>query len=113
TTMRVAIAGAKTSVQRTQFFTGTLERIAAMPGIEAVGMVSELPFSDLNNSSPFRIFGRDADPNGPALHSNMHNIAGDYFKAMGVPLLRGRLFDATDTEKSLPVVIIDEQLAKL
>jgi predicted permease len=112
-TMRISIAGPKTSVQRTEFFSGSLERIAAAPGVEAVGLVSELPFSETNNSSPFRIFGRDADPNGPALHANMHNVAGDYFKAMGIPLLRGRLFDATDTEKSLPVVIIDAQLAKL
>jgi predicted permease len=112
-TMRVAIAGQKTSAQRTQFFSETLEGLAATPGIEAVGMVSELPFSELNNSSPFRIFGREADPNGPALHANMHNVAGDYFKTMGIPLIRGRLFDATDTEQSMPVVIIDEQLAKL
>jgi len=112
-TMRTALGGGRNVEQRTQFFLNVLDRMSAAPGIEAVGMMSELPFGNVNNSSPFNIRGRAPNPNGPALHSNMHAIAGDYFKSMGIPLLRGRLFDATDTQKSLPVVIIDEQLAKL
>ena len=112
-TMRTALGGGRNVEQRTQFFLNVLDRMSAAPGIEAVGMMSELPFGNVSNSSPFNIRGRAPNPNGPALHSNMHAIAGDYFKSMGIPLLRGRLFDATDTQKSLPVVIIDEQLAKL
>jgi len=113
-TLRVTLAGPSAQAQRlTQFFTNTLGRAAATPGLDAVGMVSELPFSNTSNSSPFSIRGRPQDPNGPALHANMHNVGGDYFRAMGIPLLRGRLFDATDTKESQPVVIIDEQLAKL
>jgi putative ABC transport system permease protein len=112
-TMRVAISGPRARQDPlTIFFTQMLERLSATPGLGVVGMVSELPFSESSNSSPFRIKGRVEDPNGPRLHSNMHNVGGAYFQSMGIPLIRGRMFDATDTFKSQPVVIIDEQLAK-
>jgi predicted permease len=113
TTMRVAIAGSNVRADElTSFFTALLGKLAATPGLEAVGMVSELPFSENTNSSPFGIGGRSEDPNGPRLHANLHNVGGDYFKAMGIPILRGRSFEPTDTKSSQPVVIIDDQLAK-
>jgi predicted permease len=78
-------------------------------------MISDLPFSGSNDSSPFVIRGRAADPSQPAMHANLHTIGGDYFKAMGIPLLKGRLFDKTDVftpNQSNWVAIIDETLAK-
>ena len=51
----------------------------------------------------------------PAMHANLHTIGGDYFQAMGIPLLRGRLFDKSDAptpNQGAWVAIIDETLAK-
>ena len=116
-TARVTIAGPKYagSAPLTNFYDDFLRRASAQPGITSVGFVSELPFSGSNDSSPFRIIGRDADPSLPAMHANLHTIGGDYFKTMGIPLLRGRLFDKTDVatpDQGRWVAIIDETLAK-
>jgi putative ABC transport system permease protein len=73
--------------------------------------VSYLPFSGGLDSSPFDIPTRPAQPNGPPYHANTEVIAGDYFRAMGIPLLRGRGFTASDAAGP-PVVVIDEYLAK-
>jgi putative ABC transport system permease protein len=112
-TMRIAITGERSRpALLTVFYDDLMGRLRTAPGIEAAGMVSELPFSGSNDSSPFRIFGHESDPNGPALHANLHTIGGDYFRSMGIPLIRGRTFDGRDVKTSENVAIIDEQLAK-
>src|SRR5205823_14808613 len=75
------------------------------------GLVSCPPFAGGTGSSPFDVPGRPAEPNEPARHANTEVIEGDYFRAMGIPLVRGRTFRAGD-DPSAPVVIIDEYLAK-
>jgi putative ABC transport system permease protein len=112
-TMRIAITGERSRpALLTVFYDDLMERLRTAPGIEAAGMVSELPFSGSNDSSPFRIIGSESDPNGPALHANLHTIGGHYFRSMGIPLIRGRAFDGRDVKTSENVAIIDEQLAK-
>ena len=96
----------------TSFWKDVLGRIAAIPGISQVGLTTDLPFSDTNDSNPFQIVGRDPDPGAPAMHSNLHTASSGFFTAMGIPLLRGRLFDQTDTKLSANVVIIDSTLAR-
>jgi putative ABC transport system permease protein len=116
-TVRVTVSGTRYAggPQLTSFYDDLLGRLAATPVLGAVGMISELPFSGSNDSSPFVIRGRTADPSQPAMHANLHTIGGDYFKAMRIPLLEGRLFDKTDIytpNQSRWVAIIDETLAK-
>jgi len=99
----------------TTFYDQLLGRLSAMTELGDVGFVSELPFSDENDSSPFTIIGRAPNPNLPAMHANLHTVGGDYFKAMGIPLLRGRTFDKTDAatpQQATWVCVIDETLAK-
>jgi predicted permease len=95
------------------FYGDLTTRLAALPGISAVGIVSDLPFGGQGNSSTFTIVGRASDPNGPALHSNMHIVGGEYFKAMGIPLLRGRLFDNTDVKDGPNSVVVDAEFARV
>jgi putative ABC transport system permease protein len=116
-TVRVTVAGQRYNGQAllANFYDGLLGRLAATPGIGAVGMIGELPFSGATNSSPFTIRGRASDPSQPAMHANMRATGGDYFKAMGIPLLKGRGFDKTDVftpNQSNTAAIIDETLAK-
>ncbi len=113
-TMRLTLAGPRyaDSRQTTLFYDRVLDQLRAMPGIDAVGLVSELPFSGTNDSSPFRVIGRDADPNAAPPHANLHTVGGDYFETLGIPLLRGRVFDRTDARDAAPVAIIDAQLAR-
>jgi predicted permease len=116
-TVRLTAGGPRyaTGPQLTSFYDDLLNRLGSMAALTPVGMISELPFSGGNDSSPFSIRGRTADPSQPAMHANMHTIGGEYFKAMRIPLLKGRLFDKTDVftpNQSNWVAVIDETLAK-
>src|SRR5205085_2156753 len=61
------------------------------------------------NSSPFEIPGR---PSATPRHANTRVADGGYFQAMGIPLLRGRLFGPEDGPDAPRAVIVDSQLAK-
>jgi putative ABC transport system permease protein len=97
--------------QRT-FFERFLPQLAALPGIESFGGVSLLPFSDSNSFNSFWIAGRP-DP-GPGNHPDASNlvVCGDYFRALRIPLLAGRVFDRRDVKDSPAVVIVNEALVK-
>ena len=116
-TLKMTVTGPRYQQQGTltTFYEQLLNRLGGMTELGPVGLVSELPFSDENDSSPFRIIGRAPNPNLPTMHANRHTVGGDYFKAMGIPLLRGRVFDKTDVatpNQGLWVAVIDETLAK-
>jgi predicted permease len=114
-TVRTTLSGPRyaSETANASFFATLLDRLRAVPGVSSVGLVSELPFSGTNNSSPFRIIGREPDPNGPALHANMHSVSDDYFVTAGIPLIRGRTFTAADVKEVPHGVVIDAQLARL
>ncbi|HZS05557.1 MAG TPA: ABC transporter permease [Blastocatellia bacterium] len=94
------------------FFEQALARIAALPGVESVGATDALPLSGNNISGSFTIEGRPpADPaNRP--NANRRSVSPDYFRAMGITLVKGRAFTEQDTTESQPVVIINETMAK-
>ncbi|MEP7345830.1 MAG: ABC transporter permease [Gemmatimonadaceae bacterium] len=98
TTMRAALAGSRypNGKSRAAFFEGLAERLRSVPRIIAVGMVDGVPFSSAGTSSPLAIRGMAELEGQPERHANMRVISGDYFKAMGIPLVRGRVFDASD-----------------
>jgi predicted permease len=77
-----------------------------------VGVAAYPPFAGNPDSSPFDIEGMPARPGEPARHSNTQIIAGDYLRAMGIPVLRGRAFDGRDTDPDAPVALIDAELAR-
>jgi putative ABC transport system permease protein len=98
--------------QQRQFFERFLPKLAALPGVEAVGGASPLPFSGDDTANSFWIVGRP-DP-GPGNHPDASSlvVAGDYFRAMRIPLVTGRLFDRRDAKDSAKVVVINETFAK-
>ncbi|HEU4564418.1 MAG TPA: ABC transporter permease [Gemmatimonadaceae bacterium] len=112
-TMRIDLPKARYArLEQAQAFEDQLlERLRAIPGVEAVGATYGLPFSDQGNSSPFDIIGEPPLASGQR-HANMWFVDGDYFRAMGIQLLRGRAFEPTDRDGSPWVAVIDEQLAK-
>jgi predicted permease len=114
-TLRTSLSGPKYAADGayTTFYETLLQRLRATPGVSSVGLVSELPFSGTSNSSPFRIIGREPDPRMPALHANMHVVSDDYFKTVGIPLIRGRTFDATDVPGVANAAVIDGELARV
>jgi putative ABC transport system permease protein len=113
-TMRIAPQSPswqKEAAGRPELLRQLRERIAAIPGVQAVGMSAGVPFADGCSSTPFRIAGMEPQPGDPEWHANFCMIDGDYFKAMGILLLRGRGIEPTDREGSPLVAVIDDQLA--
>jgi putative ABC transport system permease protein len=89
------------------FYRRVVEEAGSIPGVDAVGIAQPLPFGPvaLVNDVNFRIAGLpDVGPD-QVPSSLMARADLGYFRAMGIPLLRGREFDARDNERSTNVVI--------
>lgn len=93
------------------FYAQLADRLSAMPGVAKVGLSSMAPFSNGNNQGIFMIRGREPAPGQPRLVASTREVTPGYFAAVGTPLRRGRLFDASDTDQSPLVVVVDETLA--
>ena len=98
--------------QQLVFFQQLIEKVAALPGVQAVGASHVIPLSDNDYVLAFEIDGRPPLPPGASQSTNYYSVSADYFKAMGIPLIRGRLLTATDTKDSPHVAVINETMAK-
>ncbi len=95
------------------FYKQFQERISALPEVEAVGTSYSLPMSSVALAwGPITIEGYV--PKNPAdfVMSNERFVSPGYFQAMGVPLVRGRLFDQRDIKGAQETVIVNENLAQ-
>ena len=98
--------------QRISFFQRLIERVSTLPGVQAVGAGNVIPLSDNDFVLAFEIDGRPPLPPGASQSTNFYAVSADYFKAMGIPLLRGRVIGAGDTKDSPHVAVINETMAK-
>lgn len=99
-------------LKQQEFFERLEDRLRTLPGIEAAGGVTPLPFSGNDRSSSFWVAGRP-DP-GPGNHPDASHLTvlGDYFRAMHIPLLAGRGFDSRDSREAVAVVMVNEAFVK-
>jgi putative ABC transport system permease protein len=113
-TMNLTLPETKYSTpkSRTAFYDQLLPRLAALPGVESVGVINGLPVSWGGGGSTFKIEGR-AEPNDNTPISTHRIINADYFRTMRIPLAEGRYFTQQDTSGSEPVAIISESLAHI
>ncbi len=96
----------------TAFFAQLHERLAALPGVEAVGMITELPLSGQPNDTGFTVEGRPATDPNQRYGADFRRVNEDYLRAMRIPLLRGRGFTARETRQGDKVILISETLAR-
>lgn len=96
-----------------QFFKQVVERAGGLPGVEAVAAVSHLPLSGKEELEGFSVEGR-TDPIEAALAqtADFRVITPDYFRAMRIPLLKGRFFNDQDRATTTYSAIIDESFAR-
>jgi putative ABC transport system permease protein len=108
-TFRVALPNAsyREPHRRTAFFDALLARLDAHPQIAAAGMIQTLPMRGDYYLSVL-IQGRPAPKPGEGLSASHRVVSPDYFKALGIPLLRGRMFTDRDTDKAPMVALVDE-----
>jgi putative ABC transport system permease protein len=103
--------GADWRAQRLNFWNQLSSRVAALPGVEAVGAVDSLPFSGDARVWRFRHEGDDANA-AAGLAATFQVATPDYFRSVGMKLKHGRLFTSGDIEKAPPVAIVNETMAR-
>lgn len=94
------------------FITAALERLRAIPGVQAAGMGKPLPLSGSQEWSVFTAEGREPPADAPHPGADYTVASGGMFSALGSPLVAGRDFDATDREDGVPVVIVNQSMAR-
>jgi putative ABC transport system permease protein len=99
--------------RRIALYQEALERIRQVPGVRAVGAVGTMFWN--GDGGKFGLRAVDGHPDKPREQWDAltwTTISGDYFQALGVPLLRGRFFQPTDNTDTAPVVLINETMAR-
>ena len=89
-----------------------LDRLAALPGVVAVSASSGLPLGSGCMGNTLLVQNRPIPPGTTPPIARFCAVAGGYFEAMGMRLLGGRRITRDDVERSLPVVVVNEALAK-
>jgi putative ABC transport system permease protein len=98
--------------QRAAFFRRVTEEIQSIPGVQSAGAVRYLPIAPGGLFIYFCPEGMACQGLGKDPFIFTQIVTPDYFKAMRIPLLRGRFFDAHDVASSKPVVMINDSTAR-
>lgn len=119
-----------TEDQRSEFFRRLLENLRSLPGVEAVAAASGLPLGNNGWQTSFLVDGQPTPPRAEIPLMEACAVTPDYFRAMNIPLLRGRYFDDHDDRSFLAgrdlskmnegeriingvnVIVIDEEFAR-
>lgn len=111
---RVALPAARYKGEAiTNFYKQLNEHIRALPGVEEAGIAYSLPMSSVALAwGPVTIEGYVPKNSADFVMSNQRFVSPGYFRTMGVPLTRGRYFDARDVKDAPATVIINESLAQ-
>jgi putative ABC transport system permease protein len=95
------------------FLSEVEQRVAALPGVQAVGAINDLPVRGNGSvNGDFNIEGRPKYKSGEAPVAEYRLVTPAYFRAIGIPLLQGRVFNDSDGPQSQVSIMINETLAK-
>ncbi len=97
--------------QRPAFFQQLLERSRALPGVQAVAAAKHLPLSGDNMNFALNIEGRPFPP-GKSPGADCRFVTPEYFRTLGIPVMKGRVFSDSDGPQAPPVLLINETLAR-
>ena len=98
-----------TASQRADFYERTIDALRAIPGVAGVAATSRLPLASGNSARGLNIPG--IPPSTPT-GANYRTASPDYFRVMGIPVLRGRVFSDADREGRAPVAVVSASLAQ-
>jgi putative ABC transport system permease protein len=112
-TARVPLSGPSYSdpVTHIRFFESLLDGIRSLPGVLEVGAITNLPASG-GSTLTYRVEGQPEPDPAARPEVVQRGVAGNYFRAMGIPLIAGRTFTQRDDSSGQPVIMINEALAK-
>jgi putative ABC transport system permease protein len=112
--MRVPLAGGRngTPERRAAFVQQLSERVAGLPGVHSAGVVTGLPLTGLLGGAAFVVDGRPAPEASQRPMALVRSATPDYFRTMGIPLIAGRFFAASDDPNARPAIIVNQTLAR-
>jgi putative ABC transport system permease protein len=97
---------------RKAFLARIVERAAALPGVESAASVMGMPLTVIGAGSQVFVMGRgEPKPDDPQV-AGYSQVSTNYFHTMGIPVLRGRIFDGHDTVEAPFVAIVNETFAR-
>ncbi len=109
---RGRVQGTEDFPERVSFAKRALDAVRALPGVQKAGLISDIPFGGSYSDSVVIAEGYQMQPGESVISPSRVSVSPGYFEAMGIPLLKGRLFDERDDEKAPNVVIVDDRLAR-
>jgi putative ABC transport system permease protein len=98
--------------RRIVFFDRLLTRLTALPGVRSAGAIIGLPLSNLHFNISFNVDGRPEAPPGQEPSMEVRVASPDYFRTLGIPLKRGRLFTKSDVMGAPQVALLSESAAQ-
>jgi predicted permease len=98
--------------RRLEFVNDAMERIRRLPGVESVGAAGFMPLSGFWGEAEFTVQGQPEPAPGQKPSAKSDFVTPDYFRAMGISLLKGRAFTEQDRQGSAQVVVVNEILAR-
>ncbi len=113
-TMQTSLAGGSydSTAKVDLFVRQVVQRVEGIPGVQAATAAVELPLSGMGIDLPFNIAGRTPAKGQYEGDVYWRSVAPHYFRALDIPLLRGRAFTESDTGTSARVVIVNQAMAK-
>jgi predicted permease len=94
------------------FYELVLASVRSLPGVESAAIARDLPLVGANPSSPFSIAGRPVASPSQRPIARCRWISPDYFRTMGIPILKGRTFTDEDNSTAPGVVVISQEMAR-
>lgn len=92
------------------FYKQLLERVAALPGVESVGSITGLP-TQFSEGYTFSILGHPEPPPDQRPRAGYNEVTPGFFRALKIPLKKGRYLDEHDTEAAPWAVVVNETFA--
>jgi Acidobacterial duplicated orphan permease len=99
------------SEKQVRFYRDLMVRMRSLPGVQSASAVMPLPLSGDRFSISFQIEGRPVAPKDEP-SADLFIAETNYFRTMGIPIIKGRDFEDRDQHTSTPVIIITEQFAR-
>jgi predicted permease len=99
------------AVQTGAFYTSLLDRVRALPGVEAAATASGAPMGYYNNGDSVSVDGYQPPPGQPRPSSNYLIISTDYFRTLRIPVVSGRQFILADDAQAADVAIVNQTFA--
>jgi putative ABC transport system permease protein len=92
---------------RVDYFNHVLEKLAALPGVQATGAINRHPMNPFITTSNFTMTGKEGAPS-----TEFRMVSGAYFRCLGIPLTQGRTFTPQDDEQSQRVVVVNQEFVR-